>query len=487
MIRATAKILEGIPYTLHGVLPEAIRSLQLNSKEVQKGDLFFALRGSRTDGHRFIPEAVRNHAAAVVAETVTENLPVPQIIVADSRAALSKIAANFYNHPSRRLKIIGVTGTNGKTTTVYLLNQIFKSARKSRGTIGTLGYSINDRYQQLNLTTPDSIQLQQILTEMVAAEVEYVAMEVSAHALSLNRVDTINFLGGVFTNISQDHLDFYGEMTRYVAAKTRLFRAVCDPGFRLSNIDDPHSRDFNQTGNAPLYTYGIKKKPADFSWNSDVQFRSGISGKILYKNGQIPVNAKLSGYFNLSNILAAAGAAICIGLSPEHISDALSRVQYIPGRVQEITKPGAPRIFIDYAHTPDAIINVLTALRNLVPAEGTLITVFGCGGNRDKSKRPQMAAAAATYSDSVIITTDNPRDEKPEDIIRDALAGFPPDFHYEMIVNRKEAIRSAIRTASPEDIIAILGKGHENYQEIKGVKYPFSDVEIVKECINDHC
>ncbi|HDP67154.1 MAG TPA: UDP-N-acetylmuramoyl-L-alanyl-D-glutamate--2,6-diaminopimelate ligase [Candidatus Marinimicrobia bacterium] len=485
MNRETIKILKGIKCSRHGNLPERINSLQLNSKEVKAGDLFFALRGEQTDGHKFIPEAVRNNAAAVVAEKLTENLAVPQIIVSDSRAALAQVAANFYGHPSRHLKIIGVTGTNGKTTTVYLLNQIFKSAQKSRGTIGTLGYSINDHYQLLNLTTPDSIQLQQILSEMVVAKVEYVAMEVSAHALSLNRVDTIDFLGGIFTNISQDHLDFYGDMTHYIAAKTRLFKAVSDKGFRLSNADDPHAPDFNQTGSAPLFTYGMKKT-ADFSWSPGVEYRTSISGTIIYKNRRIPVTSKLSGYFNLSNILAAAGTAICCGLSAEQISDALSKVQYIPGRVQEITRPGAPRVFVDYAHTPDAIVNVLTALRNLVPPEGKLITLFGCGGNRDRSKRPQMAAAAATHSDFVIITTDNPRHEEPEDIICDALAGFPPDCSYKKIVNRKAAIESAIRNAASNDIIAILGKGHENYQEIKGVKYPFSDVEIVKEYINDN-
>jgi len=475
-------ILKNVRFTLHGVLPERIGSLTNNSREVRESDLFFAIRGIQADGHDYIPQAVNNKAAAIVAEKYTENISVPQIIVKDSRAALSTAAANYYDHPARRLKIIGVTGTNGKTTTVYLLNQIFKSAHKSRGTVGTLGYSINDQFYPLSLTTPDSIQIQAILAKMVAEKIEFVAMEVSAHALSLNRVDNIEFLGGIFTNISQDHLDFYGDMEHYATAKAKLFELIKPDGFRLSNLDDRYAAMFNATGQAPLHTYSLEKK-ADFSWNSDVKYQSGITGNIMVNGNQIPVETKLSGRFNLSNILAAAGGAVCAGITAEYITDALNNVRHIPGRLQEISSPGHPRVFVDYAHTPDAIINVLTALRDIVPAGGKLITVFGCGGNRDKTKRPQMARAAASLSDLAIVTTDNPRFEEPEAIIDDAVAGFESGQTYEKIIDRKEAIEYAVKNSNPEDVIAILGKGHEDYQDIKGVKYPFSDVQTVNELL----
>jgi len=484
LTKQITKLLENIDFKLHGVLPEKIESIKNNSMDVHQGDLFFAIRGIQADGHNYIRQAVTNKAAGIVAEKYTENLSTPQIIVKNSRAALSTVAANYYDHPSKFLKIIGVTGTNGKTTTVYLLNQIFKSANKSRGTIGTLGYSINDQFYMLNLTTPDSIQVQEILSKMVADGIEFVAMEVSAHALSLNRVDDIEFSGGIFTNISQDHLDYYGDIEHYVSAKKRLFEIVKPDGYRLSNLDDSYAPEFNTAGDSKLYTYALNQK-ADFNWNNDAEYKTGISGNILFGDDQIPIKTKLSGRFNLSNILAATGSAICSGIEANHISDALRKIQYIPGRLQEISNPGFPRVFVDYAHTPDAILNVLTALHDIVPVNGKLITVFGCGGNRDKTKRPLMAKAAASISDIVIVTTDNPRYEEPEVIIKDAITGFTPDKTYEKIVDRKQAINFAVKNAQPNDIVAILGKGHEDYQEIKGIKHPFSDVLIVNELLGN--
>lgn len=484
LTKQITKLLENIDFKLFGVLPDRIESIRNNSRDVRQGDLFFAIRGIQADGHDYIHQAVTNKAIAIVAEKYTENLSAPQIIVENSRAALSTVAANYYDHPSKHLKIIGVTGTNGKTTTVYLLNQIFKSANKSRGTIGTLGYSINDQFYALNLTTPDSIQIQEILANMVADGIELVAMEVSAHALSLNRVDDIEFYVGIFTNISQDHLDFYGDIENYMAAKKRLFEIIKPDGYRLSNLDDSYAPAFNTTGHSTLYTYGLNQK-ADFNWNNDAEYQTGISGKILFSGDQIPIETKLSGRFNLSNILAATGGAICSGITANHITDALRKIQYIPGRLQEISRPGFPRVFVDYAHTPDAIVNVLTALRDIVPVDGKLITVFGCGGNRDKSKRPQMAKASASLSDIIIVTTDNPRNEEPEAIINDVIAGFESNQTYEKIIDRKLAIEFAVENARPNDIVAILGKGHEDYQEIKGIKHPFSDVLIVNELLGN--
>jgi len=307
-----------------------------------------------------------------------------------------------------------------------------------------------------------------------------VVMEVSSHALSLNRAEDIQFAGGVFTNISQDHLDFYSTIDNYVDAKLKLFRKILKTGFRLSNIDDYYSDKFNATGDAHLFTYSIASQ-ADFTWKTDIKYKTGIEGTITSRNISVPIKSSMSGYYNLSNILAASASAIQLGIQPLIISQAIASVDYIPGRLQEIRKQGFPRVFIDYAHTPDAIVNVLRALKDIVPSGGKLVAVFGCGGNRDKTKRPKMAEAAASLSDSVIITTDNPRFEDPETIIEDAVRGFDKNENYIKIIDRKTAIQFAIENSSTKDIVAILGKGHENYQEINGVRHPFSDVKIVEE------
>jgi UDP-N-acetylmuramoyl-L-alanyl-D-glutamate--2,6-diaminopimelate ligase len=473
-------ILENIDYRLYGELPTEISAISNNSKKITDGDLFFAIRGTQTDGHQYIPQAIQNGAIAIVTEKYQENINISQIVVPNSRSALSTAAANFYDNPSNKLTVVGITGTNGKTTTVYLLNAILQTAGIACGSIGTLGYSINDKFFPLNLTTPDSLQLQQILAKMVNEKVDVLVMEVSSHALSLNRVDDIQFAGGVFTNISQDHLDFYSTIDNYVDAKLKLFRKIPETGFRLSNIDDSYSDKFNATGNTPLFTYSIASQ-ADYTWKSDIKYKTGIEGIITFRNISIPIKSSLSGYYNLSNILAASASAIQLGIQPSFISQAIASIDYIPGRLQEIRKQGFPRVFIDYAHTPDAIVNVLRALKDIVPSDGKLVTVFGCGGNRDKTKRPKMAEAAVSLSDSVIITTDNPRFEAPEAIIEDAVRGFNKNKNYIKIIDRKTAIQFAVENSSTKDIVVILGKGHENYQEINGVRHPFSDVKIVEE------
>lgn len=478
MSKVLRDILENIDYRLYGELPSEISAISNNSKKITSGDLFFAIRGTQTDGHQYISQAIQNGAIAIVTEKYQKDINIPQIVVSNSRSALSTAAANYYDNPSKNLTIIGVTGTNGKTTTVYLLNAILKMAKIGCGSIGTLGFSINDKIFPLNLTTPDSLQLQQILAKMVNEKVDVVVMEVSSHALSLNRVDDIQFAGGVFTNISQDHLDFYSTIDNYVNAKLELFRKILKTGFRLSNIDDSYSDKFNATGNAQLFTYSIASQ-ADFTWKNDIKYKTGIEGTITFINISIPIKSSLSGYYNLSNILAASASAIQLGIHPSVISRAIASIDYIPGRLQEVRKQGFPRVFIDYAHTPDAIVNVLGALKDIVPSDGKLVTVFGCGGNRDKAKRPKMAEAAASLSDSVIITTDNPRFEAPEAIIEDAVKGFNKNEIYIQITDRKTAIQFAIENSSTKDIVAILGKGHENYQEINGVRHLFNDVKIV--------
>ena len=480
MIKSTQEVLKGITFRLHGNLPESISSLSFNSKNIEPDSLFFAIRGQKEDGHKYISQAITNGASAAVVENFLPDIKIPQIKVPDTRIALSHISANYYDHPSKKMKIVGITGTNGKTTVVYLLNQILKSANIPRGTIGTLGYSIGDKNFSGYLTTPESLRLQQILYKMVKNSISTVVMEVSSHALALRRVEDITFSGGVFMNLSQDHLDFHITMENYAEVKTELFKKVIMKGFLVCNIDDPYSYKFINVATAPVSTFSISQN-ADFTWNSKASYISGIKGIILSPEGKIKVDCPLSGEFNLKNILAAAAVAINFGIKPETISQALSQIEFIPGRLQEISKPGYPRIFIDYAHTPDAIKNVLETLKEIVPKDGKLIALFGCGGNRDKEKRPKMAKAVESLADFAVVTDDNPRFEDPKQIIHEAIKGFSKSMPYRIINGRKKAIIWTLNNSSKNDIIALLGKGHETYQEINGKRHPFNEVQIVED------
>lgn len=479
MSKSITAILNGISYRSLGSLPTTISELSLNSQELSKGMLFFAIRGAKDDGHRYVQNAIQNGAAAVVVEVPVIIDSIPQIIVADTKIALSRAAANFYDDPTKNMQVVGVTGTNGKTTTVYLLNEIFKSAGIRPGTVGTLGYSIeNERYIS-NLTTPDSIRLQQIFYDMAMRQVEAAAMEVSSHSLALHRVDDVHFKVGVFTNISQDHLDFHATLEAYANAKSKLFGLIETGGFVVNNLDDEYADLFRQQARVRIVNYALQKK-ADFSWAPGVAFSNGIHGKIITPGGAIEIDSPLSGEFNLKNILAATAVAVNLNIDTKSISSALARVSSVPGRLQEVKADGKQRIFVDYAHTPDAIINVLKTLRTMLAPSGRLLVIFGCGGNRDRTKRPKMARAVESLADLAIVTTDNPRFEEPEDIIAEIVKGFSAGYKYRAIVDRKEAILETLKHSQPNDIIAILGKGHETYQEIRGVRHPFYDGEIVE-------
>jgi len=474
-----SEILKSIEYRRLGNLPFSVSVLSVNSNELIEGALFFAIRGAKDDGHKYVKNAIQNGAAAVVVEEPVADESIPQIIVADTKMALSKAAANFYDNPTKNMTIVGVTGTNGKTTTVYLLNEIFKEAGIKRGTVGTLGYSIEDERFSSNLTTPDSIQLQQIFKKMLDRGVEVAAMEVSSHALALHRVDDVHFKAAVFTNISQDHHDFHHSLDEYAATKSQLFGMIEKDGFVVNNLDDNYSDLFQKSAKSRLVTYSLTKA-ADFTWAPGVTWVDGISGEILTPHGKIEIKSRLSGQFNLKNILAATAVAVNLNIDEKTITSALARVTSVPGRLQEIAQPGNFRVFIDYAHTPDAITNVLQTLRRMLPANGRLIVVFGCGGNRDRDKRPKMAQAVESLADLAIVTTDNPRFEEPQDIIADIIKGFSSGYNFKVIVDRQSAIFDTLKNAQQNDIIAILGKGHEPYQEIRGVRYPFYDGEIVQ-------
>ncbi|HMA62521.1 MAG TPA: UDP-N-acetylmuramoyl-L-alanyl-D-glutamate--2,6-diaminopimelate ligase [bacterium] len=477
-------ILEGIDYTVFGKLPKSVTSLANDSRKVKKGSLFFAIRGTSTDGHKYLDQAVNNDASAVVVEEKSD-LDIPQIIVENSRTALSRAAKNFYNDPTSKLKLIGITGTNGKTSTVYILRQILNSAQIPNGSVGTLGYTIKDQHFDSSLTTPDIIDLQKTYRKMVAQNVKIAIMEVSSHALAMKRVEDIHFQGVCFTNISQDHLDFHKNMDNYASTKARLFGMVDSSGFAISSIDSQYSHLFIDNCMATVHTFSMEKD-ADYTWSADTTFHNTIKGRIRTPDQNIKIECPLSGKFNLQNILAAVAIADQLEIKKENISKAMAEIESVPGRLQEITAQGQPRIFIDYAHTPDAILNVLEELHNITPENGQLKVIYGCGGNRDRAKRPLMTQAVEKYADLPILTTDNPRFEEPEDIISHAEQGFSENSDYQIIINRKEAIQNTLKNSSQTDIIAILGKGHETYQEIKGKKYPFSDFKIVQEWIDEN-
>ena len=479
MIRPLASVLAGIEFESRGLLPNEIVSLVFDSRSCESGTLFFAIRGERQDGHQYVAEAFRRGAIGAVVEDWLTESPLPQIRVADTKAALSRAAANYYGDPSVGMKVVGVTGTNGKTTTVFLIHQICQAAGLSSGTIGTLGYTINREHHPLNLTTPDSLTLHSILHRMAEASVTICAMEVSSHSLALKRAQDIHFGAAIFTNLTQDHLDYHLTMENYADAKIRLFQQVSPFGVALCNHDDPVTPRFIDSSNAPVMTYGLQSA-ADYRWSQDTTSQTGIQGTIIAPQTTLDISCPLSGRFNLYNILAAVALADQLGLPHTAIRSALKMIQGVPGRLQEIRYPGKPRIFIDYAHTPDAIINTLAALREMVSG-GALVALFGCGGNRDKTKRPRMAAAVESLADFAILTTDNPRDEAPQAIINDAVCGFTGRIPYITIVDRTEAIHYALDHFNSHDIVALLGKGHETYQEIRGQRIPYNEFQIIKD------
>jgi UDP-N-acetylmuramoyl-L-alanyl-D-glutamate--2,6-diaminopimelate ligase len=484
LTKAIKDVLQGISYLSSRNIPDTIDFISFDSRKIKQGSLFFAIKGENSDGHKYIPEAIKKGATAVVVEKYIQNLEVPQIKVNNTKLALSIAAANFYNNPSEKLKVTGITGTNGKTTVVHLLNAIFKNAGIHRGTIGTLGYTVEDEHYPTNLTTPDSITLQQILNKMVENSISHIAMEVSSHSLDLKRVEGIKFIGGVFTNLTQDHLDYHKTMDNYADAKSKLFEKVPQNGFLVCNIDDPYSYKFIQAAKAPISTISISNENAYFKWKKGGSLSPRIEGIVNSPIGDIEISCPLKGEYNLMNILSAIAVSVNLGIKPKTITKALQNVSFVPGRLQEISRPGFPQIFIDYAHTPDAIENVLKTLKDILPDGSRLIALFGCGGDRDRNKRPKMAKAVELFTDIAVLTSDNPRYEDPIKIIEETEKGFSNKMNYKKIPDRKEAILWALDNASPKDIVVLLGKGHEIYIEVEGIRYPFNEAEIIKDYLD---
>jgi UDP-N-acetylmuramoyl-L-alanyl-D-glutamate--2,6-diaminopimelate ligase len=477
-----------------GLTPEldsGLRSFQhpvskicFDSKEVVKDALFVAMSGSQTDGHRFIEKAVENGATAVICERLPEVLPenVVFVVVENSAEALGKAASAFYDHPSRKLKLIGVTGTNGKTTIATLLYILHRELGYAAGLFSTVENKINDATFAATHTTPDAVAINKLLAEMVEAGCSYCFMEVSSHAIVQHRIAGLQFAGGIFTNLTHDHLDYHGDFKSYLNAKKSFFDILPKDAFALTNADEPNGAVMLQNTKAHKYSYGLKNM-SDFRCHV---LESHFGRTLLYLNDD-ELWTNLTGKFNACNIAAIYGCAICLGHDKQEVLQTVSALYPVAGRFETVTSATGIFAIVDYAHTPDALENVLNTINTIRSRQEQLITVVGCGGDRDGAKRPKMAEIACRMSDRVIFTSDNPRTENPETILDDMDKGVNPvDYRKKLrITNRREAIKTAVSLAQKNDIILIAGKGHEQYQEINGIKSHFDDREEVKNAFSE--
>lgn len=460
----------------------AISSVTFDSRKVKKDTLFVATRGTATDGHKFIDMAIEAGAAAIVCEDMPENRKenVAYVKVTDSTHALGFIACNFFDNPSQKIKLVGVTGTNGKTTTVTLLFNLFRTLGYSVGLLSTVENKINNTVIPASHTTPDALALNELLAAMVEQGCDYAFMEVSSHAVVQNRIAGIQFTGAVFTNITHDHLDYHKTFDEYIKAKKRFFDALPEEAFAITNKDDKNGMVMLQNTKAHKYSYSLKNV-ADYKCKI---IENHLNGLLLSINNQ-EVWVKLIGTFNAYNVLAVYAVAHLLKQDVINILTTLSNLNSVEGRFQYVKSAGGVIGIVDYAHTPDALKNVLETIKDIRTGDEQVITLVGCGGDRDAAKRPVMANIACQYSNKVILTSDNPRSEDPEEILNQMQAGVDVlDVKKTLrISDRKEAIKTACSLAKKGDIILIAGKGHEKYQEIKGVKHPFDDMEILKEMI----
>jgi UDP-N-acetylmuramoyl-L-alanyl-D-glutamate--2,6-diaminopimelate ligase len=457
-----------------------VKSITSDSRQVQPGALFIAVEGICTDGHSYIGKAIEQEAAVVVYDkpVIEEYFSrVTYVQVEKSAIALALITSEWYGNPSEQLQLVGVTGTNGKTTVATLLYQMFRHLGFRAGLLSTVSNYVNDEKYPTTHTTVDPITLNSFLRKMVDAGCTHAFMEVSSHAIDQKRVHGLHFVGGIFTNLTQDHLDYHKNMLEYRNVKKSFFDSLPSEAFALTNIDDKNGLVMVQNTKAKIYTYSVKNM-ADFKARI---FEKHFEGTDIEINGR-QLTVQFVGVFNVYNLLAVYGASRLLGLNEEDVLRTLSVLTPVAGRFQTFHSPKGFTAIVDYAHTPDAITNVLNAIHEVLDRKGSVITVVGCGGNRDKTKRPIMAREAVKLSDKVIFTSDNPRFEEPEDILNDMLAGLSEEEKANTltIVDRREAIKTACALAKKGDVVLIAGKGHEDYQEVKGVKHHFDDREEVE-------
>ena len=468
------------------VLPKEevdVRGINIDSRLVQEGDMFIAVRGTQTDGHQYIAAAEEKGAVAIVCEKTPEKLSpnVAYITFPNVQSIAGKLATAFYGNPSQKLKLVGVTGTNGKTTIATLLYELFRKMGHRCGLLSTVCNYIDGTPYPSTHTTPDAISLNRLLAQMVDAGCEYAFMEVSSHALAQERTAGLEFAGAIFTNLTRDHMDYHENMENYLKAKKSVFDNLSRHAFAITNLDDK---------NGPVMVQNCRGDIKNYSTRTICDYRARLvethlDGMLLEFNNR-EFATLLTGRFNISNLLAIYGAAIELGKDPEEVLRIMSTLKPVSGRFEALHSPEGFSAIVDYAHTPDAIKNVLGTVNDVLRGRGNIITVLGAGGNRDKGKRPLMAAEAAKASSRVILTSDNPRNEDPQDIINDMLAGLSEEQKKKTIaiVDRKEAIRTACAFAQKGDVVVVAGKGHENYQEIHGVKHHFDDKEVINEIFN---
>ena len=468
------------------VLPKEevdIKGINIDSRLVQEGDVFIAVRGTQTDGHQYITAAEEKGAVAIVCEKTPEKLSpnVAYITFPNVQSIAGKLATAFYGNPSQKLKLVGVTGTNGKTTIATLLYELFRKMGHRCGLLSTVCNYIDGTPYPSTHTTPDAISLNRMLAQMVDAGCEYAFMEVSSHALAQERTGGLEFAGAIFTNLTRDHMDYHETMENYLKAKKSFFDNLPRHAFAITNLDDK---------NGPVMVQNCRGDIKNYSTRTICDYRARLlethlDGMLLEFNNR-EFATLLTGRFNISNLLAIYGAAIELGKDAEEVLRIMSTLKPVSGRFEALHSPEGFSAIVDYAHTPDAIKNVLSTVNDVLRGRGNIITVVGAGGNRDKGKRPLMAAEAAKASDRVILTSDNPRNEEPQDIINDMLAGLSDEMKRKTIsiVDRREAIRTACALAQKGDVVVVAGKGHENYQEIQGVRHHFDDKEVINEIFN---
>lgn len=476
-----AELVKGIAVVgVHGNLDVQVTDVQIDSRRAGAGSLFVAMRGTVSDGHAYIGKAVSQGAASVVCETLPEEMPegVTFVQVKDSEDVVGRIATRFYGNPTSKIKLVGVTGTNGKTTIATLLYTLFRKFGYKCGLLSTVCNYIDGEPVPADHTTPDPITLNCLLGRMADEGCKYVFMECSSHAIAQKRIGGLKFVGGIFTNLTRDHLDYHKTFDNYLKAKKAFFDSLGKDAFAITNLDDRNGLTMVQNTKAKVLTYSLHSI-CDFKGKLlDSQF----DGMSLDING-VETFMRFIGKFNASNLLAVYGAAVSLGRDPMEVLTAMSTLTPVNGRLDTIHTPEGFTAIVDYAHTPDALVNVLNSIREVMNGKGTLIAVVGCGGNRDKGKRPIMAKESAQRADRLVITSDNPRNEEPEDIINDMLEGLTEQQRRDTltITDRKEAIRAACMLAKKGDVVLVAGKGHEDYQEIKGVKHHFDDKEVIRE------
>lgn len=463
---------------IDGSLDVEVADITTDSRKVKDNGLFIALTGVQVDGHTYVPSALQEGAKVIVYQNDIDKskTEVTYVKVKDSADATGKIATMWFDDPSSKIKLVGVTGTNGKTTTATLLYDLFRKLGYKTGLLSTVANYVDDKRYPATLTTPDPLSLNRFLHEMVKAGCEYVFMEASSHAIDQKRISGLKFDGGIFTNLTQDHLDYHKTMGEYLKAKKRFFDELDSAAFALTNIDDKNGAVMLQNTKAKKATYSLKNL-ADFKARI---LEKHFDGTAIEINNQ-EVQVQFVGIFNVYNLLAVYGAAVLLGQKPEEVLLALSTLKPVSGRFETLRSPEGYTAVVDYAHTPDALTNVLEAIHEVLEGEGRVITVVGCGGNRDRTKRPLMAQEAAKLSDQLIITSDNPRYEEPMAIINDMADGLKREQMKKTLLleDRKQAIRTACTLAKAGDVILIAGKGHEDYQDVKGIKHHFSDREVI--------